>query len=184
MMLKIGFQILVDGDEIHQEGRRVETLMEEWRFHDSKSENDCGKEKEVAYQKSMESILGKLPRNRQGQTSWRWVRARGRGAPGGVLLERPGPQISTQHSADGNPPRLPLDITLRSLLLSSSGASWWLSGEEPACQCRRLGFDSCIRKIPWRRTWQPTLVFLPGESHGQGSLADYSPWGCKELDTT
>ena len=35
-----------------------------------------------------------------------------------------------------------------------------------------------------RRKWQPTPVFLPGESHGQRSLADYSPWGCKELDMT
>ena len=182
-MLKIGFQILVDGDKIRQEGRRMEMLMEEWRFHNSKSENDCGKEKEVAYQKGMESILGKLPGNRAPDVLEMSESMRQRG-PGGVWLERPGPQISTQHSADGNPPRLPLDITLRSFLLSSSGASWWLSGEEPACQCRRLGFDPCIRKIPRRRTWQPTPVFLPGESHGQGGLADYSPWGCKESDTT
>jgi len=39
-------------------------------------------------------------------------------------------------------------------------------------------------KIPWRRAWQPTPVFWPGESHGQRSLVGYSPWGCKELDTT
>ena len=38
--------------------------------------------------------------------------------------------------------------------------------------------------IPWRRAWQPTLVFLPGESHGQRSLAGYSPWGCKDSDMT
>ena len=37
---------------------------------------------------------------------------------------------------------------------------------------------------PWRRKWQPTPVFLPGESHGQGSLAGYSPWGQEESDTT
>ena len=36
----------------------------------------------------------------------------------------------------------------------------------------------------WRRKWQPTPVFLPGESHGQRRLADYSPWGHKEMDTT
>ena len=36
----------------------------------------------------------------------------------------------------------------------------------------------------WRRKWQPTPVSLPGESHGQRSLAGYSPWGCKESDTT
>ena len=39
-------------------------------------------------------------------------------------------------------------------------------------------------KIPWRRVWQPTPVFLPGEFHGQRSLAGYSPWGLKELDMT
>ena len=39
--------------------------------------------------------------------------------------------------------------------------------------------DSWIGKIPWRRKWQPTPVFLAGESHGQRSLAGYSPWGCK-----
>ena len=45
-------------------------------------------------------------------------------------------------------------------------------------------FDPCIRKIPWRRKWQPTPVFLPGKSQGQKSLAGYSPWGRKESDTT
>ena len=39
-------------------------------------------------------------------------------------------------------------------------------------------------RIPWRRKWQPTPVFLLGESHGQRSLANYSPWGCKESDMT
>ena len=39
-------------------------------------------------------------------------------------------------------------------------------------------------KIPWRREWQPTPVFLPGESHGQRRLVGYSPWDHKELDTT
>ena len=39
-------------------------------------------------------------------------------------------------------------------------------------------------KIPWRRKWQPTPVFLPEESHGQRSLGGYSPWGRKEPDTT
>ena len=37
---------------------------------------------------------------------------------------------------------------------------------------------------PWRRAWQPTLVFLPGESHGQRSVVGYSPWGRKESDMT
>ena len=49
---------------------------------------------------------------------------------------------------------------------------------------RRLDFDPWVGKIPWRRKWQPTPIFLPGESHGQRSLAGYSPWGQKESDTT
>ena len=41
------------------------------------------------------------------------------------------------------------------------------------------GFDPWVRKIPWRRKWQPAPVFLLRESHGQRSLAAYSPWGHK-----
>ena len=47
----------------------------------------------------------------------------------------------------------------------------WGSGKESACRCRRHGFNSWVGKIPWRRKWQPTPVFLPGESYGQRSLA-------------
>ena len=49
---------------------------------------------------------------------------------------------------------------------------------ETTCQCRRdkrHGLDPWIGKVPWRRAWQPTLVFLPRESHGQRSLVGYSP---------
>ena len=59
--------------------------------------------------------------------------------------------------------------------------------KESSGQCRRLkrhGFNPCVGKIPWNRKRQPTPVFLPGKSHGQRSLAGYSPWGCKELDMT
>ena len=59
------------------------------------------------------------------------------------------------------------------------GLSTWLSGKESTCQCkrhRRRGFDPWVRKMPWRRKWPPTPVFLPGKPHGQSSLAGYSPW--------
>ena len=56
-----------------------------------------------------------------------------------------------------------------------------LDGKESTCNA---GFNAWVWKIPWRREWQPTPVFLPGESHGQGSLAGYSPWGLKESDMT
>ena len=48
----------------------------------------------------------------------------------------------------------------------------------------RREFISWVRKIPWKRAWHPTPVFFPRESHGQKSLAGYSPCVCKELDTT
>ena len=59
--------------------------------------------------------------------------------------------------------------------------------KESTCQCRRYKrgrFDPWVGRIPWRRAWRPTLVFFPGESHGQRSLVGYSPWSCKELDMT
>ena len=59
--------------------------------------------------------------------------------------------------------------------------------KNPPCQCRRWKrhrFDPWVRKMPWKRKWHPTLVFLPGEFHGQRSLTGYNPWGYKELDTT
>ena len=61
------------------------------------------------------------------------------------------------------------------------------SGKEPACQCRRHkrdGFDPWVGKIPWRRARKSTLVFLPGEFHGQRTLAGYGPQGHKDSDTT
>ena len=57
-------------------------------------------------------------------------------------------------------------------------------GKEPACNARDHEFDTWARKIPWRREWLPTPVFLPREFHGQRSQAGYSPWGHKELDMT
>ena len=70
----------------------------------------------------------------------------------------------------------------------STGVPWWLSGlkkKKRHLKCsshRRLGFDHWVEKIPWRRTWQPIPIFLPGKSHGQRRLEGYSPLGCKESD--
>ena len=68
-----------------------------------------------------------------------------------------------------------------------SGLLRCLHGKESACQCRRYkrhSFDPWVRKIPWRRKWQSTPVFLPGKSYGQRSLVGYSPQGCKGSDAT
>ena len=56
-------------------------------------------------------------------------------------------------------------------------------GKAVACQCKRHGFNPWVRKIPWRRKWQPTLVFLPVKSRGQRSLAGYSPVGITKSRT-
>jgi len=59
-------------------------------------------------------------------------------------------------------------------LLDSFRASLVAQMVKISLQCRRLGFDPWVRKIPWRRKWQPTPVFSPGKSHGQRSLVGYS----------
>ena len=64
----------------------------------------------------------------------------------------------------------------------SISLSKWLSGKESTCWRRIRGFDPWVRKIPQRRKWQHTPVFLLGKSHGQRSLEGYIQWGCKELN--
>ena len=49
---------------------------------------------------------------------------------------------------------------------------------------RETRFDSWVGKVPWRTKWQSTPALLPGKSHGRRGLIGYSPWGCKESDTT
>ena len=80
---------------------------------------------------------------------------------------------------------------LVNFLETSTSYTWGFPGsigdKESIFQFRshkKLGFDPWVRKIPWRRAWQPTPVFLPGESHGQRSLAGSGPLDHKELVTT
>ena len=68
-----------------------------------------------------------------------------------------------------------LEVDYRGLLYSClyiPWLPWWPSGKESICQHSRCEFDSWVRKIPWRRKWQPTPVFLPGKSYRQRSLED------------
>ena len=73
------------------------------------------------------------------------------------------------------------------LYKDNTGLLWWLSSKEFTCNSGDLGrhgFDSGVGKIPWRRAWQPTPVFLPGKSHWQRSQVDYSPQSHGESDRT
>ena len=82
---------------------------------------------------------------------------------------------------------IPLDFLRGTWNFSTVGLPRWCSGKESTCQCRRCkrcGFDPWIKKTAWSRKWQSTPVFLPGKSHGQRSLAGYSPWDHKESDMT
>ena len=66
-----------------------------------------------------------------------------------------------------------------------SALSWWLSGKESAYNAGDLGLVPGLGRFPWRKAWQPTPVFLPGEilwTEEPGRL--YSPWGRKESDVT
>ena len=71
-----------------------------------------------------------------------------------------------------------------SALLPTTKCTGGSDSKESACNVGDLGFGPWIGKIPWRRAWQLTTVFLPGEFHGQRTLVGYSPSGCKESDTT
>ena len=66
----------------------------------------------------------------------------------------------------------------------TQGLPRWFSGKESVCQCWRCSFNPCIGTFPWRRKYQCTPVFLPWKSHGQRSMAGYSPWGRKESGMT
>ena len=68
---------------------------------------------------------------------------------------------------------LQIDIPSR---MSPSESAVQSPGNPTPTGCWRCRFDLWVRKIPWRRKWQPTPVFLPEKSHGQRSLAVYSPW--------
>ena len=65
-------------------------------------------------------------------------------------------------------PWLPLRISncFTACVYNTKGLPTWLSGKESTCHCRRCQFDPWVRKMPWRRKWQPTPVFLP----------EVSPW--------
>ena len=69
-------------------------------------------------------------------------------------------------------------------VVQENGIPWWLRQNRICLQCRRHRFDPWVGKYPWRRKWQPTPLFLPGESLGQRSLTGYSPWGPKESAMT
>ena len=82
-------------------------------------------------------------------------------------------------------PNFIVSVILYLFPLTSMGFLGDTSGRESACQgrkCRRLGFHPWVGMRPWRRKWLPTPEFLSRESHGQRSLASYSPWGHKESD--
>ena len=79
-----------------------------------------------------------------------------------------------------------LRIQLHTLMLRIVVTYMWTSlvAQMVRCLPRRSRFDPSLRKILWKRKWQPTLVLLPGKSHGQRSLVGYSLWGREESDTT
>ena len=96
----------------------------------------------------------------QVKAGWRWIEE---GRKGGAE----------------NPARVPRYAWNLRWYSSPLGFPGDTNGKEPACQCRRhkrCRINPWVGKIPWRRAWQPTPVFLPGRSHGQRSLAGYSPW--------
>ena len=81
-------------------------------------------------------------------------------------------------------PCLPLGLKWGSLKGVPGDFPSGSDGKASACNAEHKWFDTWVRKIPWRRKWQPTTIFLPGKFHGWRSLVSHSPWDHKELDTT
>ena len=79
---------------------------------------------------------------------------------------------------------LNLNVTTSKMFFLFLMAFWRLGSKESTCYCGRCKFGPWVGRIPWRRKWQPTPEFLPGEFHGQRSLAGYSPWSHTESDMT
>ena len=93
-------------------------------------------------------------------------------------------EISTGNQHDPRPLLLSWIFAVSKQRSCLTELPWWLRGQRICLQCRRHrwhGLDPWIRKIPWRRKWQPTPVFLPGKFYGQGSLVGYSPWGSQRV---
>ena len=70
---------------------------------------------------------------------------------------------------------LDMSYWLKNNMYSLMGLPRWLSGKESTCQCRRCGLDPWDGRVPWRRKWKSTPVFLPGKSHGQRNLVGCTP---------
>ena len=86
--------------------------------------------------------------------------------------------LEDKYQKQGKPSILSVAIVFSRLLMCHAVFPGGAAGKETTFQhrsCRRPRFDSWVRKIPWRRAWQPTPVFLHGKSHGQRSLAGCSP---------
>ena len=111
--------------------------------------------------------------------SWSWVPIPGQISPN----REQGPGVSNHCSYRNQGNR----ALWRAIPKRLSELPKWHGGKESACQYRRHKrnrFVIWVGKIPWRRKWQSTPVFLHGKSHGQRSLAGYSPWSHKLLDMT
>ena len=115
------------------------------------------------------------------------------GDPGSILGRIPGeengnpPQNSCQEKSHGWRSLLSYspwshresDMTERLAYTLVNGLTQLTQRKRIHLHCSRCRFNPWVEKIPWRRAWQPAPVFLPGKSHGQRSLAGYSPWGRK-----
>ena len=120
--------------------------------------------------------LGSIPRLRRSP-------GKGHGNPLQYFcLENPSDRVAWQATVHGVTKSQTWLSHFHVHLRITSGFPGGSDGKESACNVGDSGLIPWVGKISWRRKWQPTPVFLPGESHGQKSLAGYSPWGHKAFD--
>ena len=94
------------------------------------------------------------------------------------------PLEGTYHSSPAASRVFSVSFLFSSFIMMFLGFPGGSDGKESACKARDLSSIPGLGRFPWRRSWQPTPVFLPGDSHGQKSLVSYSPWGHRESHMT
>ena len=121
-----------------------------------------------------------IPGPRRSLGSWHGMARHCMATHSSILAQRTamdkGAWQATVHGVTKSQARLSDQVQHRVSRLLFKGFPWWLRWKRICVQCRRPGFNHWVGKMSWRREWQPTPVFLPGEPCRPG----YSPWGRKK----
>ena len=177
-------QLLIEQQRLRKQGNRIHRELDsDW----------CTKGRRWGARKTQHTVAGltdsqddgAISREAQDKSAGRFALGRlaRRWKPRDRNWGLPHPEQSPRYPGVGTAPRI-CNLAYSLSVWGSPGGAVIKNLPANTGDERKTRAQSWVRKIPWRRKWLPTPVFLPGEFHGQRSLAGYSPWGHKESDTT